>query len=538
MKKSLLYIFYLILFIICLQPASSQPYISIYENNSLVSFEKEVNSVSSGFHSSVRSFRKDELKKAFIYDSVINELTIARFAEKKVADLIFNKNLITVSNKEIGITLDPLFDFSAGYDFRDGRSLWINTRGFLLQGHLGEKFAFSSSFYETQARQPLWIYRYAFTRITMPGQGRIKTTGNEVLDYANASGYISWSPSDFFNFQFGHGKQFFGDGYRSLILSDFSSYHPYLMVSTNFWKIKYINLFSQFSHPDEQWGTAGDPVYKKKYSTMHYLSFAPGKRFNISLFESIIWKMADSTFQRGFDINYLNPVIFYRPIEFNLGSGDNITMGLNLRYSVSDVFTFYGQYVFDEMRIKELTSGKGWVGNKFAWQTGIKVFDLFRIENLSFQAEYNYIRPYMYTHITPVQNYSHAREPLAHPNGANTKEAVAIVRYNHKRLFFNMKYVWSGSGSDSSGINFGKNIFKAFTPYPHEYGNQTGQGLYTTLNQFDASVSYLVNPSTNMNIFISATVRKEENYKMKNNYCLINFGFRTSLRNLYYDFLP
>jgi len=190
------------------------------------------------------------------------------------------------------------------------------------------------------------------------------------------------------------------------------------------------------------------------------------------------------------------------------------------------------------MRIKELTSGNGWVGNKFAWQTGIRVFDLFRIENLSLQAEYNYIRPYMYTHITPVQNYSHAREPLAHPNGANTKEAVAIVRYNHKRLFFNMKYVWSGSGLDSSGVNFGKNIFKAFTPYPYEYGNRTGQGLYTTLNQFDASVSYLVNPSTNMNIFISATIRKEENYKMKNNYCLVNFGFRTSLRNLYYDFLP
>jgi hypothetical protein len=74
------------------------------------------------------------------------------------------------------------------------------------------------------------------------------------------------------------------------------------------------------SPPDEKWETAGDPVYKKKYSTMHYLSFAPGKRLNISLFESIIWQMADSTFQRGFDMNYLNPVLFYRPVEFTLGS--------------------------------------------------------------------------------------------------------------------------------------------------------------------------------------------------------------------------
>jgi hypothetical protein len=530
--------FLLLLFLLSPLIIKAQPSLSIYENNSFISFEKQVYSDTSDFHSSIRPFMNNDLKKALSYDSLMNEHRIARFSEKKVADLIFNKNLFSVHNEKFGITLDPLFDFSAGYDLRDDRSLWINTRGFLLQGHLGDKFAFSSSFYETQARQPLWIYKYAFTRITMPGQGRIKGLSNEGLDYANASGYISWSPSEFFNFQFGHGKQFLGDGYRSMILSDFSLYHPYLMVTTSFWKIKYINLFSQFSHPDEKWETAGDPVYKKKYSTMHYLSFAPGKRFNISIFESIIWKMADSTFQRGFDINYLNPVIFYRPIEFNLGSGDNITMGLNLRYSISDGITVYGQFVFDEMRIKELTSGNGWVGNKFAWQTGVKGFDLFRIKNLYIQVEYNYIRPYMYTHITPVQSYSHAREPLAHPNGANTKEAVAIVRYNHKRLFFNMKYIWSGSGLDSTGINYGKNIFKAFSPYPFEYGNRTGQGLYTSLNQLDASVSYLVNPSTNMNIFISATIRKEENYKMKNNYCLINFGFRTSLRNLYYDFLP
>jgi hypothetical protein len=530
--------FLILLFLLYPLIIKAQPSLSIYENNSLISFEKQVYSDFIGFHSSIRPFLKDELEKAFTYDSLMNELMIARFSEKKVAGLIFNKNLFSVNNEKVGITLDPLFDFSAGYDFRDDRSLWINTRGFLLQGHLGEKFAFSSSFYETQARQPIWIYKYAFNRLTMPGQGRFKGLENGALDYANASGYISWSPSEFFNFQFGHGKQFLGDGYRSLILSDFSLYHPYLMVTTSFWKIKYVNMFSQFSHPDEKWETAGDPVYKKKYSTMHYLSFAPGKRLNISLFESIIWQMSDSTFQRGFDINYLNPVIFYRPVEFNLGSGDNITMGLNLRYSPFNSLTLYGQFVFDEMRIKELTSGDGWAGNKYAWQVGFKSFDLFRIKNLFIQGEYNLIRPYMYNHHTSVINYSNAREPLAHPNGANTKEAVAIVKYNHKRLFFNMKYVWSGSGLDSAGISYGKNIFRVWSELPFEYGNRTGQGLYTTLNQLDASVSYLVNPSTNMNIFISATLRKEENYKMKRNYSIINFGFRTSLRNLYYDFLP
>jgi len=322
-----------------------------------------------------------------------------------------------------------------------------------------------------------------------------------------------------------------------MILSDHSFYHPYFMITTSFWKIKYVNLYSQFSHPDEiLYSTNGDPVYAKKYSTMHYLSFVPWKKLNISLFESIIWKTSDSLYTRGFDLSYLNPVIFYRPVEFNLGSGDNAMIGLNLRFTAGEGIALYGQFVIDEFKIKEITSGNGWAGNKYAWQAGVKSFDLFGIRNLNIQVEFNTIRPYMYTHFTTVQNYSNAKEPLAHPSGANTKEAVAIAKYNYKRLYFNLKYVWSGFGLDSAGISFGKDIFRSWSDHPNEYGNKTGQGLHTTLSQLDMSVSYLVNPSTDMNLFASVTLRKEHNYKMDNRYAYFSFGFRTSLRNLYYDF--
>ena len=269
---------------------------------------------------------------------------------------------------------------------------------------------------------------------------------------------------------------------------------------------------------------------------MHYLSFSPWKKFNVSIFESINWQASDSSDYRGFDISYLNPVIFYRPVEFNLGSGDNALTGINLRFTPLKGIVLYGQFVIDEFKIKEMTSGNGWAGNKYAWQTGIKTFDLLGIRNLNFQIEFNSIRPYMYTHATIVQNYSNGKEPLAHPSGANTKEAVAIAKYNYKRLYFNMKYVWSGFGLDSSGISFGKDIFRSWADHPNDYGNKTGQGLYTTLNQLDMSLSYLVNPSTNMNIFAAFTLRKEHNYKMENSYTYFSFGFRTSLRNLYYDF--
>ena len=523
---------------------SAQPLSSIYENKTLVSFDKYIYNPDSAFHTSVRPYLLSEFRKNFDYDSARSSYNIKKFSgspahytSRRPSDVIFNTNLFIVRKDDYGFTIDPLFDFGYGSDFANDRSTWINTRGFLIEGYLGNDFAFSTQFYETQSKVPLWIHNYVGLRGNMPGQGWVKGFGNDAFDYANAAGYVSWSPGRYFNFRMGHGKQFLGDGYRSLMLSDHSLYHPYFMATTTFWKIKYVNLFSQFSHPDVvDHRTSGDVIYAKKYSTMHYLSFIPWKKFNLSLFESITWQAYDSSYYRGFELSYLNPVIFYRPVEFNLGSGDNAMIGANLRYTPFKGITVYGQFVADEFKIKEFISGNGWWGNKFAWQAGIKTFGLAGIENLDLQAEYNLIRPYMYSHYTQVQNYSNAKEPLAHPSGANVKEAVAIANYNYRRIYFNFKYVWSGSGLDSSGMNFGKNIFSNPQNVPDEYGNFTGQGLYTTLNQLDFSVSFLVNPATNLNLFIGATLREEKNSGIKKEYAWFSFGLRTSLRNLYYDF--
>lgn len=524
----------------------AQPLNLKYENKSYVSPEKYIYSSDSAFHTSIRPFLDSDLREKTSYENYILSQYISRrnsssdntsVIEPTAFNLVFNRNFFIVRKKDYGFTIDPLFDFSFGFDAGNNRSCWTNTRGFIIEGSLGRNFAFSTQFYENQARVPLWIDNYVNSRGIIPGQGRVKAFGSNAWDYANASGYISWSPGKFFNFQFGHGKQFLGDGYRSLILSDHSLSHPYMMITTSFWKIKYVNIYSQFSHPDKiDHKASGDPVYSKKYSTMHYLSYVPWKKLNISLFESIMWSSGDSSYTRGFDFSYLNPVIFYRPVEFNLGSGDNALIGLNLRYSPLKWMTFYGQFVFDEFKIKEMTSGDGWNGNKYAWQLGLKTFDFLGVTDLELQAEYNLVRPYMYSHYDQVQNYSNAKESLAHPSGANIKEAVAIAKYNYKRLYLNIKYVWSGFGLDSAGINYGKNIFRNPQDLPNEYGNLTGQGLYTVLNQMDVSVSLLVNPSTNMNLFISYTLRTEQNSIMNNKYSYFGLGFRTSLRNLYNDF--
>ena len=58
--------------------------------------------------------------------------------------------------------------------------------------------------------------------------------------------YVSYRSDKFFSVQFGHGKHFIGDGYRSLFLSDNSFNYPYLMIQTDLGKIQYTNLYAEF----------------------------------------------------------------------------------------------------------------------------------------------------------------------------------------------------------------------------------------------------------------------------------------------------
>jgi hypothetical protein len=48
-------------------------------------------------------------------------------------------------------------------------------------------------------------------------------------------------PSKNFDLQLGYGKNFIGDGYRSLLTTD--GPYPYFKLNTTFWKIKYTNTY-------------------------------------------------------------------------------------------------------------------------------------------------------------------------------------------------------------------------------------------------------------------------------------------------------
>jgi hypothetical protein len=290
---------------------------------------------------------------------------------------------------------------------------------------------------------------------------------------------------------------------------------------------------------DGPYVTIHDESFRRKYGTFHYLDVNIGKRLTFGIMEAVIWRY-EST--RAFDINYMNPVIFLRPVEFSVGSPDNSLIGFNLRYKLSSSISVYGQLMLDEFKKNEVFARNGWWANKQGFQFGGKAFNIFRIKNLSIASEFNYVRPFTYQHRSSRTAYAHYNQPLAHPLGANFWESVSSLSYSFKRWHLHMRgsYAMVGYDIDSTGqtVNFGNNVLLSYDSRPPgtDFGNEILQGLETKVINAEVKVWYLINPASNMILEAGVRMRQSDNVYGSHNTLFLHFGIKTLISNRYFDF--
>ena len=518
-----------------------------FTHSDYAKFDRQMNVVGSNSHTASKPFVYDDV--ASYYDFQAEREALQRETATWAGQKLWNEHLVQLQSDDYWFTIDPIFDLEVGKDTdAEFSSTYNNTRGFLVQGGLGEKFNFYASVFESQGRFADYVNRYAESLkafgpdpAIIPGRGIAKRFKTDSYDYPVAEAYMSYAPAKFINIQFGHGKNFIGDGYRSLLLSDVASPHPFLKLNTKFWKIKYTNTWMWLK--DVRPEVTEDGAFLTKYMANHYLSWNVSKRFNLGLFESVIWS---NTNNRGFDVNYLNPIIFYRAIEFETGQdAGNAVIGATAKYKWNDNINLYSQFVLDEFSLADVKAGERSWKNKFGYQLGVKYFNAFKVENLLLQFEYNRIRPYTYSHNTIATNYGHNNQSMAHLWGANFSEAIFIGRYHYKRWFADAKLIFGVRGldfnDDTNGFSYGADIYKNYNDRPFDSGVEVGQGIKTNVFNGNLQAGYVINPASNMKLFTDITVRNfnpeaTTATTFKNNTVWLNFGIRTDLFNWYFDY--
>ena len=431
-------------------------------------------------------------------------------SKKTIGNVFYERiaDAYSISNDEFDIHVNPVVNFEVGsFEGKEGRRmLTLNTRGIEVRGMINKKVGFYTFLSDNIALIPDYVTDYvnmynqneqrtAGRLPGMPGEGFTKEYQQDrnSANFFSARAYITFQATKNIQLQFGHDKNMIGNGFRSLQLSDNAAPYLFLKLNTTVGIFQYQNLFTQLVYTGFK---PYDQIFPRKYMTMHHLSINVSKKLNIGFTESIVFER-DSTTGSGIDLNYLNPVIFYRFIESFQGSGDNAFIGVDFKWNFAKKFSLYGQFMLDEFNAKEFFKNNGYWGKKFGVQGGLKYIDVFGINNLDYQAELNYVRPYTYSHYDNA-NYAHYNQNLAHPLGANFEEWSHTIRWQPiNKLQLTGKVIYAKFGEDRILTeNWGGDVQKSYDTksrkilYDDLYGNFTGQGRSTVTTILDFRASY------------------------------------------------
>jgi hypothetical protein len=449
-------------------------------------------------------------------------------------------DLLSVDKEDFDLHVNPVLYWALAKDSRQADPLYVNTRGIEIRGLVDQRISFYTFFFDNQSLLPLYVTDEVNRTLAVPHEGFWKDfKSGSGKDYLQARGYISFRATKNIAIQFGQDRTFIGNGYRSLIFSDYSAPNLFLRANVKVWKLNYMYQLNRLTSniQGNTSGLTGNDRYPQKFFAFHHASINASKKLNIGLFESVIFSPSDSSKTDYFDFAYLNPIIFYRAVEQQFGSSDNVILGADFKWLLAKKISLYGQFVLDEFVLDEIKAGDGWWGNKYGIQLGAKWIDVFGVFNLDWQIEGNLVRPYTYSHGSTFGSYTNYHQSLAHPAGANFKELVSIIRYQPiPRLNLLAKAFYIKTGQDLPGENWGTNILKDNGTRQMTYGNSIGQGNPVDILFFDFTASYML--KHNLFIDFKQVIRNSESTlsAYNNNTSLSSLALRLNIAQRNYEF--
>ena len=444
-------------------------------------------------------------------------------------------DFLQVNNKDVFLAINPVLDLTQSVETGHTLRPSLNSKGITVRGMIAGHLGFSTFITDNQERGPQFftdrVQNNGFPAV--PGAGYYKTNSNNKYDYFDARGSVNFEFWKYFTAQFGYDKNFIGNGYRSLFLSDYAAPNLFLKLNARIGRVNYqamlMELVSQ--HPNT---TGIDYQYPKKYAVVHHLSVNATTWLNLGLYDNVVFSRANH-----FDFSYLNPIIFLVAAQQENGSPDKTTVGLDFKANIGHQAQLYGQLMINEFVLHEVLHYKdGWWGNKQGLQLGAKFIDVFNVKNLDLQLETNLVRPYAYSHDDTVSNYSHYNQPLAHPLGSNFIEFIAIARYQPVYKWnAELKVIYYRQGLDSGGINYGGNIFLNYNTRPAEYGVTLPNGVVGNCINTSGYVSY----QWKENLFLEGTIMyrtytTHDGFTPKESSTTFTLGVRVNMFRRMYDY--
>ena len=419
----------------------------------------------------------------------------------------------STSNINISVAPDLLFAYqNDAFKMNSGMNV-------VLQSNLKRKFSLIANYRLGYSNQASTIYE----SVLQPKAFFANPLKKDQSIYHDIRGRVAFTPNKTIQFQTGIDHLFIGEGDRSLFIGNQGVPSPFAQMKVNFWKFEY-HLIQQF------WREGVYKRYAPKANTSHYLSFKANKKWSFGFFETVVYDMRDTLYNRGFDVEYLNPMLFYRPQEYNAGSADNVILGVDFSYQVKKSM-LYGQVILDDFSLAEMRARNRWWANKFGVQMGFKTW-IDRGENHFFvRSELNIVRPFTYSQVNVNSVYGNSGLTAAHPLGSNFIEfyqEVTLQRKEWKVQLWAQAYLKGLDAAKGAGTSLGGDIYQPYNYRPEEYNFTIGRGITTRILQIGTQVSKTV-LNQNLQLFVEPRLRIINTEGSVRNQVYVSIGFHRKL---------
>lgn len=351
-----------------------------------------------------------------------------------VQDTMFNVYFEGIGNLQYGHRFNPGVNNAAIYDV-----------GFRIRGTAFEKMG-----YQLFVAKGLATGNYDFAQVVDPALNynfkyveKLEKTPN----YDFTTGYLRFYDEPVQNMnisvQIGREKTKFGYGYtNSLILSGDHADLDFVKFVFNYKSLRFTSITGS---------TVGRFSFNRfenytKYLAVNKLQLSFPGVLDASIAESIIYS------ERGIDLAYLTPLIFYKFSEMSLQDRDNGAIFFDLQTHFIPNLELQGTFYLDENILSNMAQLERF-SNKSAYQLGAYWYNPAGVENLALIFEYTKIRPFVYTHYNYKNTATSWDQPLGHQIGPNSD-----------MIYFGSRYHISSSFQlvlDYSYIRKGKNVYDA-----------------------------------------------------------------------------
>ncbi|MES2556955.1 MAG: hypothetical protein V4604_12445 [Bacteroidota bacterium] len=443
---------------------------------------------------------------------------------------LYQRQLIEIKDSAVGaLYITPLLNLSYGAELQDtNKTRYQNTRGVRVEGNIGKRVTFTTSFYENQAILPGYVASYIQQRgeqylnatdsqyytqnAVVPGAARTKTFKTNGFDYAFATGMIAVNVFKNCTITWGNQPVFVGSGHRSMLWSDNSvgamNFRGSYRLSKK-WKLQHVKArgLNLLRRPNP---TNGEAYYENTSLSIATLYFQPNEHFTIGLFEGGKWFRGDSVSQKSIPALYFLPLPGAAVLQAAMNANSvNALLGVDLRASIGK-HTVYGQFALNPAE-----------NNSMVYQIGVRLYPA-KNPFIQAQVEYNHADNNAYMSSVSRLNFSNYNLPIAHPSGNALDEVVLRLLWEKGHWFIQSQTNYFFKQSENETLLMP--VVKSTVTSSRQVINQS------------VEVGYRFNRTYGFETFAGFRYRHAEGTTTYAEGSWISVGIRTALTNHYFDF--